>query len=81
VSSDIDGGHDVGNASIEEYFAARDFHVDQAAVLLLEFPELLGCFAELSTRFCNISLNKRGMSSLGRMSRIVIERNSFGEYP
>jgi DUF1365 family protein len=58
VSSYIDGGHDVGHASVEEYFAARDFHVDQAAILLLEFPELLGCFAELSTRFCNISLNK-----------------------
>ena len=63
MSSYIDGGHDVGHASVEEYFAARDLHVDQAAALLLEFPELLCCLAQLSTRFCNISLNKRGMSS------------------
>ena len=41
VSSHIDGGHDVGDASVEEYFAARDLHVDQAAILLFVFPEFL----------------------------------------
>jgi hypothetical protein len=57
VSSHIDDGHNVGDASVEEYFAARDFHVDQAAILLFVFPEFL---TELSTRFCNASLNKKG---------------------
>ena len=43
VSSHIHGGHDVGDASVEKYFAARDLHVDQAAMLLFVFPEFLYC--------------------------------------
>jgi hypothetical protein len=44
VSSHIDGGHKVGDASVEEYFTARDLHVDQAIKLpslLFVFPEFL----------------------------------------
>ena len=41
VSSYIDGGHDVGDASVEEQFTARNLHVDQAAVLPPVFPEFL----------------------------------------
>ena len=43
ASSDIDGGHDLGNASFEEHFTVRDLHVDQAAVLLFVPSESLCC--------------------------------------
>src|ERR1700722_15677323 len=37
----IDGDHDVGDTSVEEYFGARNLYVDHAAVLLLMSSEYL----------------------------------------